>query len=204
MNKLAGTRINGVDEAALRDQDTAVGTVLRFPVVGTALPGDPAELAPATTAGGGEFVDPDFFAGGSINSNQGALFGSKVGDVVDHDGREGVAGLVSCVITPGDLKLIHVLRVDLLQGGVVGAVGTAEVVMPGGARGLGRGQCGDQGEEQGESHGYFPVFALLFWAAGFIWFQKINVPLASPITTSGVPSLLRSVTTNCEPTPERL
>ena len=49
-------------------------------------------------------------------------------------------------------------------------------------------------------HGVSPSYLEPF----FVMLKKINVPLGPDVATSVVPSLFKSPTSKCEPTPERL
>ena len=85
----------------------------------------------------------------------GALFRGDVGNVVHHKGAEGVALAVSCVIAPGNLKLVHVARIHLFQRRIVRTVGASEELCPAGVLPwlLGKRRNGEQGNGKGETSG---------------------------------------------------
>ncbi len=82
---------------------------------------------------------PKFFACCSIYGHKGAMLSGEICDVIDDNRAEGVANVIVIHIGPGDLELLDVTRVQLLQRGIVRAVRTAEIVPPCGVGLLGRG-----------------------------------------------------------------
>ena len=79
-------------------------------------------------------MNPEFLARGRVEGDERAALRGDVGHIIDHKRTERVAHVVSGRIAPGDLELVGIANIDLLERRVMGAVGTAKIILPFGSR----------------------------------------------------------------------
>ena len=95
-----------------------------FPVIGPTAPN------PAGSAASTESVHPEFFSRGCVQRNQSALFSRYIRDVPDHKRTKAKTTDLTRVVGPGNFQLVDIFGSNLLEGGIVRAVRTAQVICP--------------------------------------------------------------------------
>src|SRR6185437_1416304 len=121
VHQLASSRVNGVKKSRSRNEQPPIVSIFAFPIICTALSGDSAEARKGRghTRRALERVDPKLLAGRGIDGYQRAALGREIGDVIYYERAERVAYVIARFVCPGDLELIYIFAVDLLERRVV-------------------------------------------------------------------------------------
>ena len=124
VDQISGSCVEGVHESASVYKNSPVRMIGAFPVIGPTAPNA------AGSAASTESVHPEFFSRGCVQRNQSALSSRYIRDVPDHKRTKAKTTDLTRVVGPGNFQLVDIFGSNLLEGGIVRAVRTAQVICP--------------------------------------------------------------------------